>query len=333
MQSFLSLFQAENMKLWKRMSTKIMLAFLIVFVIATCGILKVYDGMHFVKSSTSESMVKDNSSADWRVQLKNDIKTYQQDLSKSQNSADLNDKTNIDADRFHIAEDSYRLEYGIAPTDEKGVWSRIANASISHILALLAIIACSMLIAGEFSERTMKTMVSNPYSRGQLLIAKLLSVVLFSIIMFAVAFVSMMAFMTIFFGTGGFSGKAFLWLGGKLYYISGVLKALIVYGLDFLETLVFISLTFMLAVVTRSHAVSTAISLIFLIGGTELSIQSAKYFSGCKFNFLANTGFSGFITDGTPYFGATFNFAILICFASSLVMLLIGYFVFAKRDI
>lgn len=72
----------------------------------------------------------------------------------------------------------------------------------------------------------------------------------------------MMIFMAMFFGAGGFSGKAFLWFVGKLYYISGALRALIVYGLDFLETLVFISLTFMLAVVTRSHAVSTAVSLI-----------------------------------------------------------------------
>jgi ABC-2 type transport system permease protein len=285
------------------------------------------------KTNTSESMVKDNSSADWRDQLKNDMETYQQDLSKSEKSTVLNNKTTIDTDRFHIAEDNYRLEHGIAPTDEKGFWSRIADASLSHILALLAVIACSMLIAGEFSERTMKTMVSNPYSRRQLLSAKLLSVVLFSIILFAVAFVSMMAFMTMFFGTGGFSGKAFLRLGNKLYYISVVLKALIVYGLDFLETLVFISLTFMLAIVTRSHAVSTAISLIFLIGGTELSIQSAKYFNGCRLNFLANTGFSGFITDGTPYFGATLSFAILICAIYSLTMIIVGYTVFAKRDI
>lgn len=310
-----------------------MLGLLIVFVIATCSLLKVYDGMHLVKSSTSESMVKDNSSTNWRTQMGTELKTYQQDLSKSESSTSLNEKTNIDADRFHIAEDNYRLKYGIAPTDEKGFWSRIASASLSHILALLAIIACSMLIAGEFSERTMKTMVSNPYSRGQLLTAKLLSIVLFSIILFAAAFISMMVFMALFFGTTGFFGKSFLWFSGTLYYIPGVSKVLIVYGMDFLETFVFISLTFLLSVVTRSHAVSTAISLILLIGGTELSTQSAKYFSGCRFNFLANTGFSGFITDGAPYFGATLSFAILICAICSLVMLVVGYSVFAKRDI
>lgn len=331
--TFLSLVSVENKKLWKRVSTKIVVIILLGLTIFSGVMMKIYSDSTIKQYEKSKS--SQTQTTDWKAMLKAENKQLQSDLDAIKDDSPLTVKSQIDSKKMTISENNYRLDNNMAPnTDPKKTdfWKIIFNSSMWQFVALLVIISTSALVAGEFSDNTMKTMISRPFSRNQILSAKLIVTSLFTIEMLAVTYILNIILTLILYGSNGIDGTVLLWLSGKTVALPGFAASLLVLLLDFLSSLVFIIFAFFIATVTRSRAAATGVSIAVLFS-SSLFVTLSQHFGWGKFIYLGDAFFSSFLTSGAPFYGVSLSFSLIYCFAWTVLLLIASYVVFEKRDV
>ena len=328
MGNFFTLISLENTKLWKRLSTKVMLIIMIVIVIAATSIYKYHNVSHNVSNPTKIS-------ENWKQDLLVNLPVKKAALTQIEKT----DKTSpiIGNMKKNIAEDEYSIVNNIKPESKDSIWTRITkfdnSVPYSLIIALLLIISCSALVAGEFSEGTMKMMISRPYKRFEILTAKLIVILLYGLVLLVTTFLLNFILMGIYFGFNGMGTKEMMWTSSRIIYIPAALKTIIVYGLNFLTVLVYVILAFAISVISRSRSIATGCSLFLLLAGSSLVQIFSSYFSWGKYLPFGLSNFTSFIINGSFVVGTTLAFAIGISAIYSIIFCAAGYFVFQKRDI
>lgn len=330
MGNFFSLTAVENTKLWKRLSTKIMILILVGLVFGFCGLYKVESDIQ--KKQQEKYSQSTQLKADWKQQLKAQDISLKSQIDTMEKSSGQNEKSSLDSSKMELAENEYRISHNLKPQKDVGFWDYVLGGGYSEFVALFAIIACAGLVAGEFSDNTMKSMISRPFSRWQILTAKFISIFVYTLILAVLTYLTEMVSSAIFFGTGGAGTPQLLWLGGTVQCMSGFAASLITFGLDFLEALVFLIFAFSLSVVSRSRALATGLGIFLMFGGSFIQLL-ATHFSWGKLIFFAETNFTSFVRNGAPFYGITLGLAITICAIYCAVFIAGGYFAFAKRDI
>jgi len=330
MGNFLTLISIENMKLWKRLSTKVMLIILVVIILAATSIMKYYNVSHNVSTTTKVSET-------WKQEAQKSVEMGKAQLKQIEAGTNKMTKSNIGAVEKSVAEDEYRVKNDIKPESKQNIWGRVTKldttAGYASLIALLLIISCSALVAGEFSEGTMKMMISRPYRRSEILTAKLIATILYGLVLLVTTFLLNFIMLGIFYGFNGMGANEMLWTSSKIIYIPAALKTLIVFGLDFLQVIVYVILAFVLSAISRSRSIATGFSLFMLLAGANMLQLLAVFFSWGKYLPFVTSNFTGFINIGSYIYGATLGFALVISAIYSIIFCFIGYFVFQKRDI
>jgi len=330
MGDFFTLVSIENTKLWKRLSTKIMLIIMVVIIIGATGIVKYYNVSH--KASTTTKI-----SENWKQKLKQGIALQKIQLKAAEKETNRMAKMSIGSSKKMIAESEYRIDNNIKPESKTSIWQRstefATNAGYGGIIALLLIISCSALVAGEFSEGTMKMMISRPYRRHEILTAKLIATILYGLVLLGITFLLNFILIGIFYGFNGMGVKEMLWTNSKIIYIPAALKAIIVFGLEFLQVIIYVIVAFAISAISRSRSIATGFSLFLLLVGSTIMRQLAIFFSWGKYLPFGLTNFSSFITQGAYIEGTTLAFAIGVSAIYSIIFCFVGYWVFEKRDI
>ncbi|MBZ9685398.1 ABC transporter permease [Clostridium estertheticum] len=330
MGSFFTLVSIENTKLWKRLSTKIMLIIMIVIIIAATGIFKYYTVSQKVTNTISVS-------ENWKQELQKNVDMQKIQLKQAESDTNKRAKVLIGMTKKSIAEGEYRINNNIKPESSKSVWLRSSefatNAGYGGIIALLLIISCSALVAGEFSEGTMKMMISRPYRRWEILTSKLLAIILYGLVLLVTTFLLNFIMIGIFFGFNDMGIKEMMWTSSSIIYISAALKTAIIFGLNFLQVLVYVILAFAISAISRSRSIATGFSLFLLLVGSNIAQLLAMYFSWGKYLPFGTSNFSTFVTVGATIEGTSLAFAIGLSAIYSIVFCFAGYVVFEKRDI
>ena len=155
------------------------------------------------------------------------------------------------------------------------------------IIALFVIITLSALVAGEFTEGTIKMLIPRPFSRSELLTSKFISALLYAIVLFVETLVIGFLLMGAFFGFKGLSATSLIWTGQKVVEIPAVLYVFMIYGLDFLQVVVYMAFALLIAVLSRSRALSTGVSIVLLVIGSALLQLLATYVDWEKYIVFA----------------------------------------------
>jgi ABC-2 type transport system permease protein len=343
--NFLSIVAVENIKLWKRFSTKLMILIMVAIVFGLTGLVKASQSLAKAQTNASSSAtvsVNAQSGAssgtvssvkmDWKQDLKAENAGLQLSIKQMEKSKIQSEKNSLDSEKKQLAENEYRINNNLKPEKDTTYWEWIASFGFGIFAALLAIIACSGLVAGEFSDNTMKTMIPRPFARWQILTAKFIAAFAYSLVIMVVGYLSLLAAVAIFLGTGGAGVPILLWVGGHIVKVSGFAGSLIGNGLDYLRALVYLIFAFALSVIFRSRALATGVSIFLMLGGS-FTAMLAQNFSWGKFIFFADTDFPTFMLSGAPYFGVTLSLALTICAIYCIGFFCAGYLTFAKRDI
>lgn len=345
MGNFLSLIAAENTKLWKRMSTRIMPLILAAVVVGLCGLIKVETSI-IESGSVNISIGQTQTQASpggWRQSLEIANKALQDSIDTAEKSDRQADKNQVDSEKLQIAKNRYYLDNNRKPDNlnddgsmntkaKSGYWQTVMSSGMGSLVALFAIIACTALVAGEFSEGTMKTMISRPFFRGQILSAKLIVVLGYTVFMSVISYGVTLASVAAFFGTGGAGNQALVWINGGIVAMSGFGASLLAALLDMLTTIVYLLLAFCLSAVSRSRSLATGLSIFLMFGGSFTTLI-ADNFSWGKLIFFADTDFSGFLSKGAPFYGITLSLALIICGIYCAAFLASSYIAFSRRDI
>lgn len=331
MGNFFTLVALENTKLWKRLSTKIMLMILIVIIIASTSISNYYRMSANVPSTTQVS-------ENWRQDIQKNIVLQKDQLNTFENGTD--NRLLIGPMKKSIAEGEYRINNNIKPESKESIWTNVTSfdteAFYGLIISLFLIISCSALVAGEFSEGTMKMMISRPYKRSEILTAKLMATILYGLVLFATTFLLNFIMLGLYSGFNGMGAKEMMWTSSRIIYIPAVLKTIIFLGLDFLKVLVYVILAFAISAISRSRSIATGVSLflLFLASiGSGIALRAFTNFSWVKYLPFVTSDFTSIVNTGACIEGTTLAYAIGLSALYSVLFCLAGYIVFEKRDI
>ncbi|MDF2837080.1 MAG: hypothetical protein K0Q63_2720 [Paenibacillus sp.] len=195
----------------------------------------------------------------------------------------------------------------------------IGMGSAGQLLPLLAIVTLASMVSSEYRLGTIKFLLIRAHSRSKILASKYVVSLLFTISLIIVAVALAWVAGTIVFGFGGEAAQWTEILKSTLYL--------------FIYTAVYVTLTFMIDVLTKSSGVTVGISLFcIMIGGLVIMLLSD--YSIAQYLLFASTDLSQYEAGSEPIIpGMTLTFSIAVLVAYTAIFLLASFVTFRKRDV
>jgi ABC-2 type transport system permease protein len=275
---------------------------------------------------------------DWRTVLQQRIIDTQNRLSSSRISDEWRDQLKI-----RVTQQQYYLDHNINPSEPGAptfVRGFVEN-SLNLLLPLMIMVVAADLVSSEYSQGTVKLLLTRPVKRWRILLSKYITLILsVSFIILLFGFLSYLISGLVF----GFRGwtapvlTGFTVEGGELstagvHLIPQWQYILKEFGLAWFVSLVVGTLSFMLSVLVKSTAAGMGLMLAFLISGTILSNmvgswETAKYF------FMVNLELIDYLEGSSPPIeGMTLGFSLLVLAVWGAAALLISFVTFTRQDI
>jgi len=307
----LKLIKNEWIKLWQKKGTWIMVIFLAVAILGLTGL-----------SKLSEGFMEDDT---WLKDMENEVVNIEEQLA----SPDLDEEERVDLEvqRDDLQEMiASNLEWN-QPSTREGM---IVDAyGVMSLVTLLTIIASAGIVATEFSQGTIKMLLSRPVKRWKILMSKYVTVLLFGLMLTAITYILSVVGAFIFFGPA--EGNSILWGGAELATTAVWGKSIYLMFLGFINVVMISTFAFMVGSVFRSTSLAIGLSLFLFFTGPVIAMFLEK-FEVAKYSFFAHdltqyeTGFKVLDSNTMP-----FSIVVLIVYA--IVFLAISFTTFIKRDI
>ncbi|MBK3496631.1 ABC transporter permease [Viridibacillus sp. YIM B01967] len=328
----LKLVQNEWMKLWRKKATWIMLIMLVLFTIGTAGIMKWVSNSDFGDSTGGNVSVKKVDGGEkapeltWQEVEKANI--AEKDKMLKEDGLSKADKEEWNKQKS-ISE--YRLKKDLPPDSEMTSESfMLSSISTLAIATMLTIVIAAGIVASEFSEGTIKMLLTRPVKRWKILTSKLLTVLLYGVAMAVVTWITSSIVGFILFDSSGVNYLK--WNGDEVVEQSIWIRSLYLYLLSSINIFVTAIFAFMIGSVFRSNALAIGISmLIWFMGGTIVFFL--KNYEIVKYLFFTYTDLTQFATGNVLVEGTTMPLAFAVLSVYMVIFMAISYIVFTKRDI
>lgn len=205
----------------------------------------------------------------------------------------------------------------------------LETSGMMSLVMLFMIIVAAGIVASEFSQGTIKMLLSRPVKRWKILTSKYVTVLLFGLTLTAITYVASVVSAYIFYPTA--EGNSVLLYGSEIAVTAVFGKSIYLVLLAFVYVAVMSTLAFMIGSVFRSTALSIGISLFLYFTGSMI-VMFLERFEFAKFILFAHdlaqyeTGFKMLESNTMP-----FSIAVLLAYV--VVLLVVSYTTFMKRDI
>ena len=263
----------------------------------------------------------------WKQTSMNQVVMLEGQLNNPSLSEDQQEKL-----QNQLAIEKYRLDQDVAPISPQSVNGFVSSVSdMMSIITLFTVVVAAGIVASEFSQGTIKMLLTRPVKRWKILTSKLLTVGIFAI--FA-------SFILLVFGIiGGYiffdsmPGTSLDVVNGEVVTVSFWGRVLLLMVLALVNVFVIGTLAFMIGSVFRSSSLAIGISIFLMFMGVNITFLLSR-FSFAKYILFANTDLSQYIGDAEPFIsGLTMPFSITIILIYVTVFLVISYVSFIKRDV
>lgn len=311
----LKLIQNEWMKLWSRKITWIMVILLVFVVFAGLGITK-------WMNSTSNQDVNESWQDIAQAEIANStIMLAEPDLSETQ----------IDYYEGQIAIAEHRLENNIPALEYASMQQQVLDTHMMmSLVTLLTVIVAAGIVAAEFSQGTIKMLLTRPVKRWKILTSKYITVLFFAVLLSVILLISTALAGLVFFGIG--DGTLLTWNGSEVVEASFWLEALKLAALKFSSVWMISTFAFMLGTVFRSSSLAIGLSIFLMFTGIQAVFLLQNY-EIVKYYLFTHTDLTQFYTGNMLVPGITITMSILVLFVYFLVFMAISYWTFGKRDV
>ena len=312
----LNLIRNEWMKLWHKKATWIMVAILLLVLIGIGGIMK------FVQSTLDQP----ENQPSWE-ENEAENKAF---LTTELANPNIDDTTKKQLEK-ELAISEYRLEKDLAPLHPSGREQSILDSHFMLTLViLLSVIAAASIVASEFSQGTIKMLLSRPVKRWKILTSKYLTTLLFGLLLTMISFVASLIAGYLFYDPSG--GVILDYRNGAVVEVSYWGRVLALYVLQFVGVIVYITFAFMIGSVFRSSSLAIGLSIFLLFAGPNIVFFLSKY-EIAKYILFTHTDLTGFITGNTFIQGITWPLSLVVLTIYMLLFLVISFWSFTKRDV
>lgn len=264
------------------------------------------------------------------------------DLENRSNNEFIPEEVRASIDR-EIQQLTYFIENDINPITPTASKFNVqfVEQGITLFIPLLIVILAADVVSSEFSQKTIKVLLTRAVPRWKVLLSKYIALIMMTtILVFIIGALSTLV-SYLFFQQWGFSEPVvtgFSLIEGKLDSNSTILISqfqytLLIYSLLWFVSIVVASITLLISVIVDNSSSAIGILMASLIGGQFLQFflsewQLVKYF------FVTNLDLTRYLTGSyQPIEGMSLNFSILILSAWAVLSLLISFRVFNRKDI
>lgn len=311
----LKLIQNEWMKLWSRKITWIMVILLVLVVFSGMGITK------WLNSTANENLDENWQDIAQAEIANSTIMLAEPDLSETQ----------IDYYEGQIAIAEHRLENDIPSLEYASMQQQVIDTHMMmSIVTLLAVIAAAGIVASEFSQGTIKMLLTRPVKRWKILTSKYITVLLFAVLLTLTLLVSTALAGLLFFGIG--EGTPLVWNGTEVVEATFWLEALKLAALKFSSVWMISTFAFMLGTVFRSSSLAIGLSIFLMFTGIQAVFLLQNY-EIVKYYLFTHTDLTQFYTGNILVPGITMSMSIVVLFVYFLLFMAISYWTFGRRDV
>jgi ABC-2 type transport system permease protein len=310
----LNLLQNENMKIYRRLRTWILVGILLA-VMCTFSLIN--------KASDS------GSNEGWENKTRITMESNQKFLEESKGMPGLA-KEEIERS---INIDQYRLDHDIPPSDHT-LWGMVmVMSNMIQIVTIFTVVIAADIVAGEFAAGTIKLLLIRPSSRAKILLSKYLCTIMFSLLLLVMLFLSSFLLNGFLYGFSDV-GSPYLYVDKSMVVqeSSMFIHVLNTYGLKCVELVMVVTLAFMISTVFRSSSLAISLSLLLLFLGQAITLFFSQWSWG-KFWLFSNTDLTQYI-EGKPLIeGMSMAFSITVLVAYFILFNFLTWSIFKRRDV
>lgn len=316
MSSYYSLIQNENMKIYRRPRTWVMIGLLIAAIVLLTSIMEID---------------KDPRRGEgWQQNLIQANEHLKQKLTDNSGKIDPEAKKEV-ANQIRLNE--YHLEHQSNPY-ALNIWSIVnLSSKLMFVVILFTVVIAADMFAAEYSWGTIKLLLVGPASRTRVLFSKYIATLLFAVMLTVVNIAFSFLVGGVIEGFGQFSQPIVsIGEGSAIVESSRLLALMQDYGFSIIELVMFTTLAFMISAAFRSSSMAIAFSLCFLIVGGNMAAFFA-YFNWGKYILFANINLRPYF-EGTPLRpDMTLGFSITVLLVYFVVFHIVSWLTFTKRDV
>ena len=227
-------------------------------------------------------------------------------------------------------------EESVVATGKRSLFWESFAASHTYIIGVgaLVIIIAGLIVASEFSSGTIKFLLVSPVKRWKIVTSKYIVVLLLSLTLTLLMYVSSIAASLSVFGSFGFDDVIVRVENGKAWGVSPFLNVLSGYGWAFIEVVVVATMAFALSALMRSTAVSIGVGLLAYLSGTALvELFSSMGIDFGRYILFANLDLPAIMSRMSIFPNQTLEEAIINIVAHMAVFLLTAWDGFVRREI
>lgn len=308
----LKLLQNEWMKLWSKKGTWIMAGLMVLLIIGLAGIMK-----------WSGSLMEEEP--DWKATVRSNLEMEKASL----------EMDGLKGESKRLAEENiqiyeYRLANNVAPLNDMSREIFIYNPSVGSIALLLTVIVAAGIVASEFSQGTIKMLLTRPVKRWKIMTSKYLAILLFGVLLMLIGFITTILSAFVFFPSEG--GQALAVAGGNVVEVSIWSHGLYMLLLSFVNVIITATFAFMIGSVFRSSGMAIGLSLfIYFTGNIIVSLLSK--FDIVKYLLFTHMDLTIYESNYVLNDDITLPFSLVVLAVYLVVFLIVSYTVFTKRDI
>ncbi|WP_112179628.1 MULTISPECIES: ABC transporter permease [Paraliobacillus] len=310
MVNFIQLIRNENMKLYAKKATWIMIGLLAIIVLAG-GLLT-----RFMDDNVTREY-----SDDWRAEMQEEIAT-----TETEEYAESAVYIDVDKNMYH-------LENDIAPVEYSAMQFVYENIELSMLLSLFTIIVAAGILANEFQWGTIKLLLIRPVTRLKILAAKYVTVLFYALTLLVFLVVFSWIVGAILFGMNGVNPSTVVYeYGGynEVNLMSGVVQG---FGYKMVNLVMMTTFALMVSTIFRNASMAIGFAIFLMLSG-NLIVAFASDYGFAKYILFANTDLSQYREGATQMLeGMSLSFSITILLVYYVIFLVASWFSFTKRDV
>jgi ABC-2 type transport system permease protein len=326
--SMLALVQNETIKLLRRRR------FLVVLLILAI-LIPIFTYAQYRSVMTAQERL---GTTDWRALLQQQIVDTQNRLASSRLPEEWREflKIRVKQQQYYLDHDINPMAPG-APTFVRG----FMDQAISLFLPMIVVVLAVDLVSAEYSEGTIKLLLTRPVRRWKVLTGKYITLLLFTSLTVLMTLILAYLISGLVFGYAGWEQPVltgFVVTGSELdtshvFLLPQWQYVFMQYGLGWFVCVVVGTITFMVSVLVRSAAAGMGIMMAALISGTILT-QMASSWESAKYLFVVNLQLTDYLAGTLPPIkGMTLPFSLTVLSVWALVALIVAYAVFIRQDV
>jgi len=233
----------------------------------------------------------------------------------------------------------YIVENGIDHFKEdnlRGMLSSCMSSNLFIILVILVVVG-STIISDEMQKGTIKLLLIKPHTRNKILASKFLVLMLLIPILIIFTFVIQFIIGAIFFGVSSIGDPILIYhfANEAVFTLNVVAKYLLDFVLVLPQIILLATLAFALGTIFTTNILGITVPLLGLFGyelinlvATTFNVHILKYFVTMNWDLSLFT-----FGKLAPMTGMNLILAIILCFIYLIIMLVVSFVVFKKRNI